>query len=75
MTTTLSFKKGKVLLREAPYAAAICEVSLASSCSYCFKDANVKACSKCRTISYCSKECRVSIHTIFSLQQVNKVTA
>ncbi|XP_022688712.1 N-lysine methyltransferase SMYD2-A-like [Varroa jacobsoni] len=58
MTTTLSFKKGKVLLREAPYAAAICEVSLASSCSYCFKDANVKACSKCRTVSYCSKECR-----------------
>ncbi|XP_018496515.1 histone-lysine N-methyltransferase ASHR1-like [Galendromus occidentalis] len=59
---SLSFKKGEIILQEAPYAAAVNDVSLQTICAYCFEEATVEPCSKCKTVGYCSRECKRKDH-------------
>lgn len=50
---------GSILVEEEPFAYAVTDRCHQTHCSWCFKtQKDMKRCSRCRFLSYCSKECQ-----------------
>ncbi|EYU22919.1 hypothetical protein MIMGU_mgv1a006005mg [Erythranthe guttata] len=54
--------QGEVIISQSPYVAVPIkdEESPESKCEWCFSSSSIKACSACRAVWYCSRECQRS---------------
>ncbi|KAL7155955.1 hypothetical protein ABFS83_03G110900 [Erythranthe nasuta] len=60
--TTRDFSPGEVIISQSPFVAVpnVYEESPESKCEWCFSSSNIKACSACHAVWYCSRECQKS---------------
>jgi len=56
-----SYDIGDVILSNVPYTHVLFDRCLEERCSYCFvKSSTLSACSKCKYVRYCSRECQAA---------------
>ncbi|XP_051123836.1 histone-lysine N-methyltransferase ASHR1 isoform X2 [Andrographis paniculata] len=60
LVTTRDFSPGEVILRETPYVSVPTKnkESPKSKCEWCFTSRNLKRCSACHLVWYCSSKCQ-----------------
>ncbi|KAL7118032.1 hypothetical protein ACP275_03G110200 [Erythranthe tilingii] len=60
--TTRDFSPGEVIISQSPFVAVpnVYEESPESKCEWCFSSSNIKACSACHAVWYCSTTCQKS---------------
>ena len=72
----MQFCADDIILKSAPFGAALDTDFLEKACSYCMTcKSQLKKCSGCSTVSYCSDKCQVRTLNFFSDFGPNLTTA
>ncbi|KAL6296880.1 hypothetical protein ACE6H2_005022 [Prunus campanulata] len=58
--TTRDFSPGEVIISQEPYVSVPNNSSAESRCDACFESSNLKKCSACQVVYYCSNSCQKS---------------